>query len=336
MPTSNKAAFLQSIAPLFPNMGSTAAHLQALEARFPDDADWHPGHAKPWLQRYFVAAETLYLPIWSALAPVYAAALAQSVGPDHAPLAVQVEHWPATLAGQQQALHRLLHTSRLRQAWRAYMQCFGAAQPDPAAKERAQQLARESSAPLREVPLHLSSIRASCQQLVCLPVDQWQALHTQSADADADKATTQVYRPHTVHTPTVDRLAQRVAQVFNAPPCVDVALLQETPGWQEPVIWDTDAGTLTNPNSCHGMRDRWEHGWQGEVVPLPSDAVHPEWRYEGFYGQLRVTLEDGTPWLVTVLAPLHFVRHLANSAQWYDQPTDATPEAVPLNRILWP
>ena len=194
------------------------------------------------------------------------------------------------------------------------------------------------------MPLYLSSIRASCQQLVCLPVDQWQVLHTHSAhantdadaDADADQTTAQVYRPHTVHTPTVDRLAQRLALVFNAPPCVDVALLQENPGWQEPVIWDTDAGTLTNPNSCHGMRDRWEHGWQGEVVPLPDDAVRPEWRYEGFYGQLRVTLEDSTPWLVTVLAPLHFVRHLVKSAQWYGQATDATPDEAPLNRVLWP
>ena len=77
------------------------------------------------------------------------------------------------------------------------------------------------------------------------------------------------------------------------------------------------SGQLIGHINSHGMHDLCEHGWQGQFKPLPADAVHPEWRYEGFYGLLRVTPEDGADWLVAVLAPLHFVCRLAYSVAWY-------------------
>ena len=73
----------------------------------------------------------------------------------------------------------------------------------------------------------------------------------------------------------------------------------------EPVVWNTFSGQLIGHINSHGMHDRCEHGWQGQFKPLPADAVHPERRYEGFHGLLRVALEDGADWLVAVLAPLH-------------------------------
>lgn len=82
-------------------------------------------------------------------------------------------------------------------------------------------------------------------------------------------------------------------------------------------MWSTNAGQLTGEIDCHGMRDRCEHGWKGDTQPLPQDAVAPNWRFEGFCGHLRVTLESGDDWVVTVLALVHFVRRLAYSVQWY-------------------
>ena len=70
------------------------------------------------------------------------------------------------------------------------------------------------------------------------------------------------------------------------------------------MVWNTLSGQLIGHINSHGMHDLCEHGWQGQFKPLPAYAVHPEWRYEGFYGLLRVTLEDGADWLVAVLAPL--------------------------------
>ena len=150
-------------------------------------------------------------------------------------------------------------------------------------------------------------MRVSCQQLVCLPLAQWQALHDPALP----------FAPESVDVAVVDRLATRVAQVFNSPPLVDLDLLRDGYGWDEPVVWNTNAGQLTGEIDCHGMRDRCEHGWKGEVKPLAFNALAQHWRFEGFCGHLRVTLESGEDWMVIVLAPLHFVRRLAHSAEWY-------------------
>ena len=42
----------------------------------------------------------------------------------------------------------------------------------------------------------------------------------------------------------------------------------------------------------------------------------PAWRYMEFCGQVDVTLEDGKAWVVCVLAPIHFVRHLMQYPYW--------------------
>lgn len=268
---TDKATWLRTLAPLFPDVSDTEARLQALQTLYPADHQWHP--------RHFVAAQTIYLQLWQALAPAYVATLAQSFGDDATLFAVRVAHWPETVAEHQQALQRLLAESHLRDGWHHYARWFDEVHcrlNDPQQKQAAEQAFRQTSVPLREIPLYQSFIRASCQQLACLPVAQWHALHQGAPTSPTG------YSPQDVDAAMVDRLATRVAQVFHAPPLVDVALLQDNPGWHDPVVWPTNAGQLIGNIDCHGMLDRCELGWRGQTAPLPPDAAYPEWRYEGF------------------------------------------------------
>ena len=201
----NKAAWLRTLAPLFPDVSDTEARLQALQTLYPAEHQWQP--------RHFVAAQSIYRPLWQALAPAYVATLAQTFGDDAAPLAVRVVHWPETVAEHQQALHRLMAESRLRDGWHAYARWFEEVHchiNDPLQKQAAERAFRQTSVPLREIPLYQSFIRASCQQLVCLPVDQWQALHQRTPNSPSG------YRPQDVNAATVNRLAQ----VLNSAPLV--------------------------------------------------------------------------------------------------------------------
>lgn len=300
--TEQKVALLRSIAPLFPDVSDTEARLQAIQAELPEREDWQ--------HRGFRVAEEISLPLWKALAPAYAATLAAPLGQDSAHLATSIEHWPATVAEQQVALQQLLEGSQLRQGWRDYARWFGDVYShtnDTAQKEVAEKTCRVSYAPLREVPLYMRSMRVSCQQLVCLPLAQWKAMQEPGEG----------YQPAQVDQATVERLATRVAQVFNAPPLVDMEILQDGFSWDDPVVWTTSSATLTVPMSGHGMRDRWEDGWRGDCRPLPADAIAPHWRYEGFMGQIQVRLENGEEWVVTVLAPLHFVTRIALYVEWF-------------------
>lgn len=298
-----KAAFLQSIAPLFPDVSDTEARLQAIERALPD----REAHR----QRYFRAAEDIYFPLWQALGPAYAATLATPFGADTTRLLVRVEDWPTDLEAHQGRLQFLLEKSRLRQAWRGYARWlyeFYLRTNDGAQKDQAQAICRSSYKPLREIPMYMGLMRVACQQLVCLPLAQWQALSDPSLP----------YLPEQVDENTVERLATRVARVFNAPPLVHVDLLKACGGWDDPVVWTVSSSNLTQPLSQHGMRDRCEEdGWRGDIRAMPTDAVAPHWRYEGFYGQLRVTLENGDEWIVAVLAPIHFLRWLSYSVEWY-------------------
>jgi hypothetical protein len=115
------------------------------------------------------------------------------------------------------------------------------------------------------------------------------------------------YDPAKIDPATVERLATRIAQMFNAPPVVPLNLLQETPSWREAIVWRTSQRGLTACIDLHGMRD-----WVAEYSERESDSPlpFPEWRFDGFCGQIQVLLEDGTPWYVTLLAPAHFVRRL--------------------------
>lgn len=300
---TDKAAFLRSLAPLFPDVSDTEARLQAIERDLPEREDHR--------QRHFRAAEEIYFPLWQVLGPAYAATLATPFGSDAARLQVHVEDWPTTLEMQQSRLHGLLEQSRLRQAWRDYAGLLDLAYyraTNRAQQDADQAACRSSYKPLREVPLYMGLMRMACQQLVCLPKAQWQALSNPSLP----------YLPQQVDETTVERLATRVARVFNTPPLVNVDLLKECGGWDGPVVWTVSSDNLTQPMSGHGMRDCCEvEGWRGDTQPMPADAVAPHWRYEGFYGQLRVTLENGDDWIVAVLAPIHFLRRLSYSVEWF-------------------
>lgn len=307
----DKSALLRALAPLFPDVSDTERRLQALAADFRDHTGGG-GEGEDWQRLHYLAAEAIYLPLWRALAPAYVAALSTPCGDDSEHLQVEVETWPDTVEEHQQHLKALLEQSRLCQAWRDYARFFDAdhaSASDAEEQDAAEQRFRRSNAPLREIPLYQSSMRVSCQQLVCLPVAQWQALHDPSLQ----------YEPASVDAQVVVQLATRIAQVFNAPPFVDADLLRESCGWSEPVVWAASPGQLTEPTNSHGIRDRCAHGWRGDFQPMADDAVAPHWRYEGFFGRLRVTRENGEDWTVAVLAPLHFVQRMAHSVEWYRQ-----------------
>lgn len=298
-----KSLFLKGMSPSFPDVSKTAVMLRAPEYALAGDEHWQ--------KKYFRAAEEIYFPLWQALAPVYAAALARSVGADRGKLVTVVADWPSTLELQQQRLNSLLQEGKLRQAWRDYGMTYGEdflRKNDHSQIKAARLIYEDCKEPMREVPLYQEMFRTSCQQLVCMPVVNWQSLYEPS----------KTYDPQMIEPATVDRLATRIAHVFNAPPLVDVSLLRQSMSWNEPIVWDTNASALTKPINSHGMRDRWEaDGWLGEIEQPSADIVAPQWRYEGFYGQVRVTLESGEDWYVTILAPMHFVRHLAYYAEWF-------------------
>lgn len=56
------------------------------------------------------------------------------------------------------------------------------------------------------------------------------------------------YEPSQIDTATVERLATRIAQVFNAPPLVPLDFLQETPSWSEAIVWNN--GQPMNHANC--------------------------------------------------------------------------------------
>lgn len=300
-PPTDKAAFLRAMAPLFPDMCEFADRLQAIESTRLAADDWGGAMA-----RHYEVAEGILFPLWKRLAPAFSAALAAPFHGDPGTLETCVEDWPVSVAAQQSSLHQLLAESKLRQAWRGYcgwLSTQRALYTDGQRRVLAEieREMREANAPLREIPLYHAIYRDSCLQLVCMPVAMWRCL-----------CANEKYEPQRIDPRTVDRLSWRVAQVFNAPPVTDESLWAESPSWREAIVWGQSAEGLTTPIECHGIRDRLEDvGGRPAGVPVKTEpATCPEWRYEGFCGQVRVTLESGEDWSVTVLAPLHFLRHL--------------------------
>ena len=158
---------------------------------------------------------------------------------------------------------------------------------------------RECARPLAEIPLYWGFIRATCQQLICLPVAQHQAMYNDNAR----------YDPATVDETTASRLAHRIARLFNAPPTLPPDEWANTPSRDGSIVWATSPGSLTSDGpSNHGMTDRLLDDY-GRPRPTNyhGEGNTPTWRFDGFCGQLRVTLENGEDWYVTVLAPSHFV-----------------------------
>ena len=305
----DKAALLEKIAPLFPYAEDTGKEHFDLDTRDPAEL----------ARREHARYERLMLPYWQALAPAYAAALAQPFGNDGSVLKTSVGYWPDTAANQQALLHELLTTSQLRRSWQQHCRFeqqrlanYGSDPGDEqhqssAVKQQTLEAAMHAGdAPLKEIPLYHGWLRVSCQQLVCLPKAQWQALSNDGAQ----------YNPSQINAQTVERLATRIAQVFNRPPLLHAEQLQNGPSCQDATVWQCSQHMLTLTTvSQHGMRDRLvcEKDWPAEDAATIS---LPEWRYMGFCGQIDVTLEDGASWVVCVLAPIHFVRHLMRFPYW--------------------
>ena len=295
------AALVQRLAPVFPHPGAAPRPNLQIEE------DWTEREAqrRQWM-------ETIYLPYWQRLAPAYAAALAEPWGQDSGRLKVVVEDWPEDFDSQQQALTQLLVTSKLRQSWRSQAQwrlaqrtlyTDGMRRVSAALEQEHHECAR----PLAEIPLYWGFIRATCQQLICLPVAQHQAMHNNNAR----------YDPATVDEATASRLAHRVARLFNAPPTLPPDDWAYTPSRDGSIIWATSPGSLTSDGpSNHGMTDRLLDDY-GRPRPATyhGEGNTPTWRFDGFCGQLRVTLESGEDWYVTVLAPSHFVGALLRLPQ---------------------
>ena len=252
-----------------------------------------------------------YLPYWQQLAPAYVAALSEPHADDPGRFEVVVEDWPETFEAQQTSLYQLLESSKLRQAWRSQA-VWQIAQRTYMTDGQRQVLAelerehREGSTPLTEIPLYHGFIRASCQQLICLPLADWAAMYSDNAR----------YEPGKVDKTVVSRLAHRVARLFNAPPQSPEQLAQ-VPSQHGHIVWNSSLGGLTSAIDCHGMRDRLFDDYGRPIEHDPEQV--PGWRFDGFCGQLRVTLEDGSPWYVTVLAPAHFVGNLMRMARESDE-----------------
>lgn len=87
---------------------------------------------------------------------------------------------------------------------------------------------------------------------------------------------------------------------------------RQTNGQQPPaagsIVWSTSPGNLTGSIDNHGMTDRLLDDY-GRPRPANyhGEGNTPTWRFDDFFGQLRVTLENGEDWYVTVQAPSHFV-----------------------------
>lgn len=307
-----KVALLTQMQSLFPVGGQ----LSSMPERWDDAATvtrWdHQQH------------EMCMLPYWKGLACAYQQALAVSMGSDSKVLATQIEDWPESFAAQQKSLYELLETSKLRLAWRSYC-AWNAVQKTPFTDGQQKVLAElereevEGSCPIVEIPLYHGCTRDSCQQLICMPVAAWHNMYSREGR----------YEPNQIDRMTVERLATRVAQVFNTPPLAPVELLKHSPSWSDAVMWPTSQRGLTCPINSHGMTDRVSDEY-GRPKNASAPMLFPEWRYRGFGGQIRVTLEDGTPWYVTVLAPAHFVRRLMIYATGFERAatTDAPPAPV--------
>ena len=210
------------------------------------------------------------LPYWQKLVPVYAAALAYPFGDDTGQLQTRVEVCPVDMDAQQNSLLRLFEESKLRMAWRSLAEWYVTQQAyytdgQRKALSKLEREHQEGSNPLAEIPLYQSYLRASCHQLICMPVSQWDAMFSQTAQ----------YEPGQIDAKTIKRLAVRVARVFNAPPLADVEFLAQSPSWGEPIVWSIGQGGLTVSKSGHGMDDRHVDDLLGEPVEVdrPQGAV---------------------------------------------------------------
>lgn len=245
-----------------------------------------------WEQHRRQSMEMVLLPFWQGMGSVYAAILADNEGDASVgmTLAATIEDWPKSFVAQQHTLVELMNKSKLRQA------LLGLA---PWQKADA-----DSARPMREIPLYWHGVRASCQQVICMPVRQWDAMFTETA----------CYAPSSVDEDIVEMLATRIARALNVP-LQTGENLNAAPN--PPVVWMTSPFNLLRSIDSHGMTDRMFDEYL-RPIEHESDRI-PGWRFDGFCGQLRVLGIADEPWYVTVLAPAHFVGTLMNLVRECEQ-----------------
>jgi len=276
----------------FPPFPHPAAPIPALTSA--EKGNWSKleQHRRLWM-------ETMFLPFWQGMGPVYSAILAdnQTNADDGLTLTATIENWPESFEAQQQVLAQLMDASQLRQAWRSFAHWMTTEKSDPAEGQIDVRAALEkehqvSARPLREIPLYSDRFRVACQQVICMPVRQWDAMFAQDVN----------YEPTSIDEAIVEKLATRIARVLNVPLQTHSNL---DAARRMPVVWNTDPWHLLGGVDSHGMADRL---FDEYLRPIEHDPEYIRtWRYDGFCGQLRVTGIGDEPWYVTVLAPDHFV-----------------------------
>lgn len=249
-------------------------------------------HRRLWL-------ETMALPFWQGMEPVYAAILSDNErnNRDGLTLSATVEDWPEGFEAQQQSLVSLLDKSKLRQSWRSFSHWLSEQMSSITEGQMAVRTAllkehADSARPMREIPLYSDHFRIACQQIICMPVRQWKAMFMDGA----------YYEPTSIDEAIVEKLTARIARALNDPfsprPCV----IDST---EHIVVWNSNPGALVGGTNSHGMNDRL---FDDYLRPIERDPEYiPTWRFDGFCGQLRVMGIGDEPWYVTVLAPDHFV-----------------------------
>lgn len=278
--------------------------------------DWavYEQHRRLWM-------ETTALPFWQGMPAVYAAILADNEGneSDGLTLTATIEDWPESFEAQQHALVDLLDKSKLRQSWRSYATAITEGQM--ASSAALQKEFRDSAQPMREIPLYWMCLRNSCQQVICMPVREWDAMYSQNAR----------YEPTSVDNDVVEKLATRIARALNAPfaPPRKPREISTDPTrpWaghfdfsaapEQPVVWNSNPAALIGGIDNHAMGDRFFDVYLRPIAHEP-DRI-PTWRFDGFCGQLRVTGIGDEPWFVTVLAPDHYVGSLVQLVRENEQ-----------------
>lgn len=268
--------------------------------------------------------ETLLLPFWQGMQVMYAAILADNAGnaDDGLTLAAMIEDWPDSFEAQQNALVGLIDKSKLRLSWRSFAH-WQNEQMSPITKGQMAVSAAlkkehaDNARPIREIPLYSDVFRVSCQQVICMPVRQWDTMFSEGS----------YYEPLSVNNDIVEKLATRIARALNDPfPSKPQCAIDPTLPWaggyfskapERVVVWNTNPGSLIGSIDCHGMSDRLFDDYLRPIKHGP-DRI-PTWRFDGFCGQLRVTGIGDEPWYVTVLAPDHFVYTLTKMARKNEQ-----------------
>lgn len=256
--------------------------------------------------------ETTLLPFWQGMGEVYATILADNGADnesDGLTLTCTVEDWPDSFDAQQCALVRLIDESKLRLAWRNLArQMAHPTVEEQTATDALEKEFADSARPLREIPLGWNDVRFTCQQVICMPVSQWDAMFSEEVN----------YQPMSIDESVVEKLATRIARALNDPfPPKPQRAIDPTLPWaggtfsvapKRICVWNSTTARLIGSIGNHAMDDRL---FDNDLRPIEHEPDRiPTWRFYGFYGQLRVTGIGDEPWYVTVLAPANFVGNL--------------------------